>query len=129
MPLSNINILASFHDIWGNCEWTDEDKIKKQVGDLVKTVAQDEAFQNAMLHSDAQNARDESDRAAKTAIFRDVTSAMELYEAFMDDKRNSNNQSFSKWLLNLVFTANYYPEKDKIDVTSFWRHFSFEELI
>ena len=113
------NILASFHDIWGNCDWTDEDKIKKQVGDLVKAVAQDEAFQNAMMHSDAQNARDESDRAAKDAIFRDVTSAMELYEAFMDDKRNSNNQSFSKWLLNLVFTTNYHPEKEKIDVTSF----------
>ena len=108
------NILASFHDIWGNCDWTDEDKIKKQVSDLVKTVAEDEAFKNAMLHSDEQNARDESDRAARDAIFRDVTSAMELYEAFMDDKRNSNNQSFSKWLLNLVFTVNYHPEKDTI---------------
>ena len=108
------NILASFHDIWGNCDWTDEDKIKKQVSDLVKTVAEDEAFKNAMLHSDEQNARDESDRAARDAIFRDVTSAMELYEAFMDDKRNSNNQSFSKWLLNLVFTVNYHPENDTI---------------
>jgi len=108
------NILASFHDVWGNCDWTDEGKIKKQVSDLVKTVAEDEAFKNAMLHSDEQNARDESDRAARDAIFRDVTSAMELYEAFMDDKRNSNNQSFSKWLLNLVFTVNYHPEKDTI---------------
>ncbi|MBE5908372.1 MAG: type I restriction endonuclease subunit R [Lachnospiraceae bacterium] len=105
------NILATFHDIWGNCDWTDEDKIKTQVEALVQTVAQDEAYQNAMKHSDAQNARDESDRAAKDAIFRDVTSAMELYEAFMDDKRNSNNQSFSKWLLDLVFTVNYHPEE------------------
>ena len=78
---------------------------------LVQTVAQDEAYQNAMKHSDAQNARDESDRAAKDAIFRDVTSAMELYEAFMDDKRNCNNQSFSKWLLDLVFTVNYHPDE------------------
>lgn len=108
------NILATFHDIWGNCDWTDEDKIKTQVEALVQTVAQDEAYQNAMKHSDAQNARDESDRAAKDAIFRDVTSTMELYEAFMDDKRNSNNQSFSKWLLDLVFTVNYHPEE--IDV-------------
>ncbi len=108
------NILATFHDIWGNCEWTDEDKIKKQVEDLVATVGKDEAYQNAMRHSDAQNARDESDRAAKEAIFRDVTSAMELYEAFMDDKRNSNNQSFSRWLLDLVFTANYHPENVKV---------------
>lgn len=105
------NILATFHDIWGNCDWTDEDKIKTQVEALVETVANDEAYQNAMKHSDAQNARDESDRAARDAIFRDVTSAMELYEAFMDDKRNSNNQSFSKWLLDLVFTVNYHPEE------------------
>ena len=28
------NILATFHDIWGNCDWTDEDRIKKQVADL-----------------------------------------------------------------------------------------------
>lgn len=105
------NILATFHDIWGNCEWTDEDKIKKQVENLVEAVAKDEAFQNAMKHSDEQNARDESDRATKDAIFRDVTSAMELYEAFMDDRRNNNNQSFSKWLLNLVFTVNYHPEE------------------
>ena len=104
------NILASFHDIWGNCEWTDEDKIKRQVEALVETVAQDEAYQNAMLYSDEQNARDESDRAARDAIFRDVTSAMELYEAFMDDRRNSNNQSFSRWLLDLVFASNYHPE-------------------
>ncbi len=88
---------------------------------LVQTVAQDEAYRNAMKHSDAQNARDESDRAAKDAIFRDVTSAMELYEAFMDDKRNSNNQSFSKWLLDLVFTVNYHPE----EVTRVWRNVGY----
>ena len=105
------NILATFHDIWGNCDWTDEDKIKKQVEKLVESVAKDEAFQNAMKHSDSQNARDESDRAARDDIFRDVTSAMELYEAFMDDRRNSNNQSFSNWLLNLVFTVNYHPDE------------------
>ena len=103
------NILATFHDIWGNCEWTDEDKIKQQVKALVETVAQDEAYRNAMEHSDEQNARDESDRAARNAIFKDVTSAMELYEAFMDDRRNSNNQSFQKWLLDLVFETNYRP--------------------
>lgn len=108
------NILATFHDIWGNCNWTDEDKIKQQVQSLVETVAKDEAYQNAMKYSDEQNARDESDRAAKEAIFGDVTSAMELYEAFMDDRRNSENQSFSKWLLDFVFTANYHPEQPHI---------------
>lgn len=108
------NIIATFHDIWGNCEWTDEDRIKKQIADLPDIVAQDEYYQNAMKYSDAQNARDESDRATKEAIFKSVTSGMELYNAFQDDVRNKNNQSFQKWLLDFVFTMTYKPENTKV---------------
>lgn len=108
------NIIATFHDIWGNCEWTDEDRIKKQIADLPDIVAQDEFYQNAMKYSDAQNARDESDRATKEAIFKSVTSGMELYNAFQDDVRNKNNQSFQKWLLDFVFTMTYKPENRKV---------------
>ena len=93
------NIIATFHDIWGNCEWTDEDRIKKQIADLPDIVAQDEFYQNAMKYSDAQNARDESDRATKEAIFKSVT---------------SGNQSFQKWLLDFVFTMTYKPENKKV---------------
>lgn len=107
------NIIATFHDIWGNCEWTDEDRIKKQIADLPDIVAQDEYYQNAMKYSDAQNARDESDRATKEAIFKSVTSGMELYNAFQDDVRNKNNQSFQKWLLDFVFSMTYKPENMK----------------
>lgn len=103
------NILATFHEIWGNCDWTDEDRIKKQVAELPEIVAQDEAYQNAMKYSDAQNARDESDRATKEAIFKSITSGMELYTAFQDDMRNKNNQSFQKWLLDFVFAMTYKP--------------------
>ena len=108
------NIIATFHDIWGNCEWTDEDRIKKQIADLPDIVAQAEFYQNAMKYSDAQNARDESDRATKEAIFKSVTSGMELYTAFQDDVRNKNNQSFQKWLLDFVFTMTYKPENKKV---------------
>ena len=104
------NIIATFHDIWGNCDWTDEDRIKKQVADLPEIVAQDEAYQNAMKYSDAQNARDESDRATREAIFKSITSGMELYTAFQDDMRNKNNQSFQKWLLDFVFAMTYHPD-------------------
>lgn len=103
------SILATFHDIWGNCEWTDEDRIRKQVADLPDIVMQDEAYQNAMKYSDAQNARDESDRATFEAILRTMSSGMELYTAFQDDKRNKSNQSFKKWLLDMVFNATYNP--------------------
>lgn len=103
------SILSTFHDIWGNCEWTDADRIRKQVADLPDIVMQDEAYQNAMKYSDAQNARDESDRATFEAILRTMSSGMELYTAFQDDKRNKSNQSFKKWLLDMVFDATYNP--------------------
>jgi len=106
------NIIATFHDIWGNCNWTDEDKIKKQIEELPDIVKQDEAYQNAMRDSDAQNARDESDRATLEAILGTMASGMELYSAFQEDKRNNNNQSFKKWLLDMVFNATYKPSGD-----------------
>ena len=90
------SILAMFHDIWGNCDWTDEDRIKKQVADLPDIVKKDEAYQNAMKYQDAQNARDESNRAVEEAVLASLQSGMELYAAFFDDKRNKNNQSFKK---------------------------------
>lgn len=106
------NIIATFHDIWGNCDWTDEDKIKRQIADLPDIVKSDEAYQNAMRYSDAQNARDESDRAVFEAIMKTMSSGMELYTAFQDDMRNSNNQSFKKWLLDMVFNSTYRPGGD-----------------
>ena len=33
------NILKEFHDIFGNIEWTDEDKVKKQITILLKASA------------------------------------------------------------------------------------------
>ena len=85
------------------------DKIKRQIADLPDIVRGDEAYQNAMRYSDAQNARDESDRAVFEAIMKTMSSGMELYTAFQDDMRNSNNQSFKKWLLDMVFNSTYRP--------------------
>lgn len=107
------HILQTFHDIWGDCDWTDEDRIRRQVADLPDIVSQDEAYQNAMKYSDAQNARDESDRATIEAIMNTISTGMELYEAFESDKRNKSNQSFKKWLLDMVFNATYKPNTHK----------------
>lgn len=103
------NIIATFHDIWGKCEWTDEDKIKRQIANLPDIVSNDEKYQNAMRYSDAQNARDESDRALFEAILGTMSSGMELYTAFQDDVRNHHNQSFKKWLQDMVFNTTYKP--------------------
>ena len=99
------NILKEFHDAFGNIEWTDEDKIKKQIADLPDIVSTDEAYRNAMKNSDKQNARTESDRAATEAILRTMSSGMELY------REVQNNDSFRKWILDMVFNATYQPNQ------------------
>lgn len=100
-------ILESFHDVWGNCDWTDEDKIKKQIQEIAEEVKKDERYQNAMQFSDIQNARDESERATWEAILRNMSSGMELYTAYQGDTRSRRNQSFRDWLLDLIFNATY----------------------
>lgn len=105
------DILALFHDSWGGCEWTDEDKIKKQISELPDIVSQDEAYQNAMKYSDEQNARDESNRATFEAIMKTMASGMELYTAYQDDMRNKDGQSFQKWIQDIVFNLTYKPGK------------------
>lgn len=113
------HIIATFHDIWGNVNWTDEDKIKRQIANLPDIVGKDEKYQNAMKYSDAQNARDESDRALLEAILGTMSSGMELYSAFQEDKHNNNNQSFKKWLQDMVFNATYKPGIDVKKLSSY----------
>lgn len=104
------NILKEFHDIFGNIDWTDEDKVKKQVADLPDIVSKDERYQNAMRYSDRQNARDESDRATKEAILMTMSSGIELYRAVQE------NESLRRWIFDMVFNATYMPpQKQKSD--------------
>lgn len=102
-------ILETFHDMWGDIGWTDEDKVRRQVADLPNIVKNDEAYQNAMKNSDAQNARVESDRATWQAILATMSSGVELFKAVNDDARNQNNQSFKKFIMDFVFNSTYQP--------------------
>lgn len=106
-----------------NCDWTDEDKIKKQIQEIAEEVKKDERYQNAMQFSDIQNARDESERATWEAILRNMSSGMELYTAYQGDTRSRRNQSFRDWLLDLIFNATYQkpttPKPDAKKVYSF----------
>ena len=95
------NILKEFHDIFGNIEWTDEDKIKKQINDIIESVRRDEKYNNAMQFSDKQNARDESDRAAHEAVMNSMQSGLELF------REVQNNPSFRKWLFDNAFNSTY----------------------
>jgi len=69
--------------------------------DIPARVAADPAYQNAIKHSDKQNARIEHDKAlirVMTAILQDDT---ELFKQFSD------NTSFRQWLRDKIFELTY----------------------
>lgn len=101
------NILKEFHDIFGNIDWSDEDKIRKQIADLPDIVSKDETYQNAMRYSDKQNARAESDRATTAAILATMSSGIELY------REVQANESLRRWILDMVFNATYNPSENR----------------
>jgi type I restriction enzyme, R subunit len=98
------NILAAFHEMWGNITWKDEDQVKKHIAGIPAVVSRDKAYQNAMKNSDKQNARIESERALRDAVLNMISDNMELYKQFND------NQSFKKWLSDMVFSITYNTE-------------------
>jgi type I restriction enzyme R subunit len=96
------NILKTFNDQFGNIPWTDADRVHRLITqEIPAKVAADTAYQNARQNSDRQNARIEHDKAlgrAMTAVLKDDT---ELYKQFSD------NESFRRWLTDMVFALTY----------------------
>ena len=95
------NILSSFHDIFGNIPWNDEDHVKKHIASIPEMVAKDKGYQNAMKNSDKQNAKIESDKAVESRLFNTMADNMEVLKQFND------NPSFKKWLSDMVFNVTY----------------------
>ena len=96
------NILKTFNDQFGNISWTDTDRVHRLITqEIPERVAADTAYQNAIKHSDKQNARIEHDKALErvmTAVLKDDT---QLFKQFSD------NDSFRKWLTDMVFALTY----------------------
>ncbi len=103
------NILASFHDLFGNIPWKDEDQVKKHIASIPEMVAKDKIYQNAMKNSDKQTAKIESDKALNKAIINLMSDNMEVFKQFND------NQSFKKWLSDMVFTMTYNTDGNPFD--------------
>ena len=96
------NIIREFNDRFGNIEWKDQDKIQKVIAEeLPKKVAEDKAYQNAMANSDRQNARIEHDKALGRAMTDLLADHTELFKRFSDD------ESFRRWLSEMIFAATY----------------------
>ncbi len=96
------NILREFNDLFGNISWTDADRVHRLITeDIPRQLAADPAYQNAVKHSDKQNARIEHDKALSrvmTSVLKDDT---ELFRQFMD------NESFRRWLQERIFNLTY----------------------
>ena len=96
------NIIKAFNDQFGNADWKDADKIRQVIAEeLPAKVAADKAYQNAMKHSDKQNACIEHDNALQRVIIDLLTDRTELFKQFMD------NPAFKKWLGDTIFDATY----------------------
>ena len=98
------NIIREFNDLYGNIEWNDRDKIERLISEeLPAKVAADQAYQNAIANSDAQNARIEHDKALERAMTELIADHTEFFKQFSD------NQSFRRWLSARLFTETYNP--------------------
>ena len=96
------NILRTFNDMFGNIEWNDVDKIRQVITvEIPAKVAADEAYQNARLNSDEQNARIEHDAALQRVMANLLSDHTELFKQFSD------NESFRKWMSDTIFRLTY----------------------
>ncbi len=99
------NIIKSFNDQFGNIDWKDADKIRRVIAEEIPAkVAADPAYQNAMKHSDKQNARIEHDKALQRVILELLADHTELFKQFSD------NPSFKKWLGDTIFGVTYQSD-------------------
>lgn len=102
------NILRAFNDQFGNIDWKDADKIRQVIiEEIPAKVAADKAYQNAMKHSDKQNARLEHDKALQRVLIELLSDHTELYKQFSD------NPAFKRWLADTIFTVTYDTSNSK----------------
>ena len=105
-PLSRI--VATFNELWGG-DFTDPDQITKALQGIPEQVANDSAYKNARMNSDAQNARIEHDAALQRLITSMVRNQTELY------KRYTENPEFREWLSGQVFWLTYRQDSASLD--------------
>lgn len=103
------NIIKAFNDHFGNIQWSDSDRIEHLITEEIPDrVAADTAYRNAKLNSDPQNARIEHDRALRRVMTALINDDTELFKQFSD------NESFRRWLTDMVFRTTYEEPEPRI---------------
>ncbi|OGO76979.1 MAG: DEAD/DEAH box helicase [Clostridiales bacterium GWB2_37_7] len=102
------SILSSFHEMFGNINWNDEDQVHKFILTIADGAAQDKAYQNARKNSDKQNAKIEADKAVDRNVTKLIDSNTNIFADAMEFyKQYNDNVSFRKWLNDMVFNMTY----------------------
>ncbi len=92
------NIIKTFNDLFGNISWQDADQVQELITETIPArVAEDAAFQNALRHSDEQNARVEHAKVLQRMMTSVMKDDMKLFKEFTD------NDSFKHWMVNAVY--------------------------
>jgi hypothetical protein len=108
-PVSKIDSRGQLSDARLYIDNLDEDgqvDFKGKAKAFVRTYAfnANEAYRNAQVNSDKQNARIEHDKALRSAIVGLMKDDTQLFKQFSD------NSEFRKWLGDTIFAATYQPQ-------------------
>ena len=96
------SIIKGFNDQFGNIEWSDNDRLRRRMTEEIPSkVAADRAYQNAMEHSDKQNAKVEGEKAVQRVMNEMMGEETELFARFQDDA--GFRKSFIDFIVNLTY--------------------------
>ena len=96
------NIIREFNDLFGDIAWDDADRVRQLITETIPTkVAEDNAFMNAKMNSDRQNARIEHDKALMRVMISIMNDDTALFRQFVD------NESFKRHLSDWSFGIAY----------------------
>lgn len=95
-------IVSSFNALFGNIPWHDAERIRQRVTEEVPAkVAEDEAYQTAMINNDPANAKVAMVDALGQVMLSLVRDETQLFKEYSD------NSDFKKWFEDAVFRATY----------------------
>ena len=93
------DILEEFNQRYGGVEWEYPDKVKKDIDELPKELAENESFANAVLHADESTVQIEGNDALQQIIVKNMAARSELFRIFLE------NQEFQNFLVERVISA------------------------
>ena len=93
-------IIDDFNRTWGN-SFTNPEEVGELIKNLPDKVEADNSYQNAVLHSDKQNAQIEHNAAMKRQVTSSLRTNTEFYKKYNEDR------DFQRWLNEIIFNATY----------------------